>query len=234
MSLVQRIIGGFCVLLLALLTLVAVSYFSVSQIQTDLSQITDETLPVSQSANDIKINILQQNQNVMSIFSTTSPLVVDQLESQFRNVDKKVSETLNTIPKEVISNNSLLSQELEKIQSTRQQYVSKAAELIKLHRIAIITSKEMNRQLKVVSNLERRLAYYLNKNSASVFYDANFKLTMTGLDREVKQVLAAFNGYLVNGDPQQLTTGVEGWTWSSPVGLKRSNATMLIKGNYSA
>lgn len=126
MSLVQRVVAGFLVLLLALLTLVTVSYVSVSQIQNDLSQVTDETLPVSQSANDIKINILQQNQNVMSIFSTTSTKVVDQLEAEFKAFDNKVSETLNTIPTSVISSNSVLSKELGRIQSVRKEYVTKA------------------------------------------------------------------------------------------------------------
>jgi Methyl-accepting chemotaxis protein len=210
MSLVQRVVAGFLVLLLALLTLVTVSYFSVSQIQNDLSQVTDETLPVSQSANDIKINILQQNQNVMSIFSTTSTKVVDQLEAEFKAFDNKVSETLNTIPASVISSNSVLSKELGRIQSVRKEYVTKASELINLHRSAIQTSIAINRELKVLSNTERRLSYYLAKNSASVFSDGEFKLTMTGLDREVKQVLAAFNGFLVNGNPELLTTGVEG------------------------
>jgi methyl-accepting chemotaxis protein len=210
MSLVQRVVAGFLVLLLALLTLVAVSYFSVSQIQGDLSQVTDETLPVSQSANDVKINILQQNQNVMSIFSTTSTTVVDQLETEFNVFDKKVSETLATIPPAVISNNHVLSEELSKIQSVRKEYVAKASELINLHRTAIQTSISINRELKVLSNTERRLSYYLAKNSASVFADGEFKLTMTGLDREVKQVLAAFNGFLVDGNPTLLTTGVEG------------------------
>jgi methyl-accepting chemotaxis protein len=210
MSLVQRVVAGFLVLLLALLTLVTVSYVSVSQIQNDLSQVTDETLPVSQSANDIKINILQQNQNVMSIFSTTSTKVVDQLEAEFKAFDNKVSETLNTIPASVISSNNVLSKELGRIQSVRKEYVTKASELINLHRSAIQTSIAINRELKVLSNTERRLSYYLAKNSANVFSDGEFKLTMTGLDREVKQVLAAFNGFLVNGNPELLTTGVEG------------------------
>ena len=210
MSLVQRVVAGFLVLLLALLTLVTVSYVSVSQIQNDLSQVTDETLPVSQSANDIKINILQQNQNVMSIFSTTSTKVVDQLEAEFKAFDNKVSETLNTIPASVISSNNVLSKELGRIQSVRKEYVTKASELINLHRSAIQTSIAINRELKVLSNTERRLSYYLAKNSANVFSDGEFKLTMTGLDREVKQVLAAFNGFLVNSNPELLTTGVEG------------------------
>lgn len=210
MSLVQRVVAGFLVLLLALLTLVGVSYFSVSQIQTDLAQVTNETLPVSQSANDVKINILQQNQNVMSIFSTTSTTVVDQLETEFKAFDTKVTETLNTIPASVVSNNSVLSQELGHIQSMRKEYVATASELINLHRNAIKTSIGINRELKVLSNTERRLSYYLAKNSANRFSDAEFKLTMTGLDREVKQVLAAFNSYLVNGNPALLTTGVEG------------------------
>lgn len=77
MSLVQRIVAGFVILLIALLTLVFVNYSSIMQIQTDLTQVTDETLPISKNANTVKINVLQQNQNVMSIFSTTDPNVVN-------------------------------------------------------------------------------------------------------------------------------------------------------------
>lgn len=211
MTIVQRIIGGFAILLLALLTLVTVSYFSVSQIQDDLSNVTDETLPVSQHANDVKINILQQNQSVMSIFSTTSPQVVDQLESEFKNFDKKVAETLAQIPQDVINNNPVLTTEYANIQKVRQQYTKEADALINLQRTAITTSQDINRELKVVSNLQRRIEYYLRKNNNDVLIDnADFKLNMTGLDREVKQVLSAFNNYLVNGNLEQLVTGTQG------------------------
>ena len=211
MTIVQRIISGFVVLLLALLTLVTVSYFSVSQIQDDLTSVTDETLPIAQHANDVKINILQQNQSVMSIFSTTSSQVVDQLESEFKSFNQKVAETLGKIPQEVITGNPVLSSEYNNIQKVRQVYTKEASELINLQRNAITTNQSINRELKVVSNLQRRLEYYLRKNNNDVLIDnQDFKLNMIGLDREVKQVLAAFNNYLVSGNLEQLVTGTQG------------------------
>jgi methyl-accepting chemotaxis protein len=210
MSLVQRIMGGFFILLVALLTLVVVSYVSVNEIQRDLNQVTDETLPLAQNANDMKINILQQNQNVMSIFSTTSPEVVDQLESSFNEFGTKVDKTLSSIPASVVSGNSTLSAALSDIQSVRKQFDTEAKELIGLHRNAIMTSNQINQHLKITSNLERRLSHYLPKYSADRYDTSDFKLTMIGLDREIKTVLSAFNAYLVNGDLQKLNASLDG------------------------
>jgi methyl-accepting chemotaxis protein len=210
MSLVQRIMGGFFILLVALLALVVVSYVSVNEIQRDLNQVTDETLPLAQNANDMKINILQQNQNVMSIFSTTSPEVVDQLESSFNEFGLKVDKTLSAIPASVVSGNAALSTALRDIQSVRRQFDTEAKELIGLHRNAIMTSNQINQHLKITSNLERRLSHYLPKYSADRYDTSDFKLTMIGLDREIKTVLSAFNAYLVNGDLQKLNASLDG------------------------
>lgn len=83
MSLVQRIIGGFLILLLALLTLVTVSYVSISQVQSDLDQVMEDTLPISEKANAVKLNILQQHQNVISVFSFDDVAAVEQSQQRF-------------------------------------------------------------------------------------------------------------------------------------------------------
>ncbi len=80
MSLIQRIIGGFFILLVGMLILVVVSYFSINRIQDDLNHMTGSVLPIAQSAGDGKTNILQQYENVMSIFSTDVPEKVDEIE----------------------------------------------------------------------------------------------------------------------------------------------------------
>ncbi len=210
MSLVQRIVGGFVILLLALLTIVLVSYISISKIQDDLNQVTNETLPVSQKANNIKIDILQQNQNVMSIFSTNKVDVVNQLESEFKTYDQQVVEILGAIPKHVINANEVLSREYGAIGKVRQQYVEQATALFALQRSDIQVEQKINSQLRIMSNIERRLTYYLGKYAKRTYLGEEFTLTMQGLDREVKQVLIAFNSYLVNGNTKQLVNDIEG------------------------
>ncbi len=210
MSLVQRIVGGFVILLLALLTIVLVSYISISKIQDDLNQVTNETLPVSQKANNIKIDILQQNQNVMSIFSTNKVDVVNQLESEFKTYDQQVIEILGAIPKHVINANEVLSREYDAIGKVRQQYVEQATALFALQRSDIQVEQKINSQLRIMSNIERRLTYYLGKYAKRTYLGEEFTLTMQGLDREVKQVLIAFNSYLVNGNTKQLVNDIEG------------------------
>ncbi|MFB9134540.1 methyl-accepting chemotaxis protein [Vibrio olivae] len=210
MSLVQRIVGGFLILLLALLTIVIVSYVSISKIQEDLNQVTHETLPVSQRANNIKIDVLQQNERVMSIFSVSNPEVVDELESEFKEFNQQVTQTLASIPTHVIESNSVLKTELAMIQKVRAAYVEQANQLFNLQRSDLEVNAEINAQLRIMSNIERRLTYYLNKYSKRAYLGQDFTLTMQGLDREVKQVLTAFNSYLVNGNPQALVNGIEG------------------------
>ncbi len=210
MSLVQRIVGGFFILLLALLTIVMVSYISISKIQNDLSQVTNQTLPVSQNANNVKINILQQDQNVMSIFSTSSIDVVNSLEAQFKSFDDKATATLEAIPSHVISANQVLSREIETIQKVRKQYDEQAAALFNLQRSDIAVGQKINMQLRVMSNIDRRLTYNLSKYAKRAYLGEDFSLTMEGLDREVKQVLSAFNSYLVNGNIKQLVDNIEG------------------------
>lgn len=210
MSLVQRIVGGFLVLLLALLTIVLVSYISISKIQSDLNQVTNETLPVSQKANNVKIDILQQSQDVMSIFSTNKIDVVNQLENDFKSYDQQVIEILGSIPKQVIESNDVLSQEFDTIAKERKRFVDQAKNLFELQRSDIKVEQEINLQLRIMSNIERRLTYYLGKYADRAYLGEEFTLTMVGLDREVKQVLTAFNRYLVNGNTQQLVSAIDG------------------------
>lgn len=210
MSLVQRIIGGFLILLIGLLTLVFVSYISISRIQTDFNQVTGKMLPIAQKANDVKINILQQNQSAMSVFSTNSPQVVDHYESQFKTYHQKVSETLQSFPQDIITSNDVLGRELSTINTVGKQYAEEASELIRLRRGEILTERKINAQLRRLGNIERRVTYYLNKYSKQRHLNEDFSLTMTGLQREVKQILNAFNNYLVDGEMKRLVTGLDG------------------------
>ncbi|RQW61768.1 methyl-accepting chemotaxis protein [Vibrio viridaestus] len=210
MSLVQRIIGGFLILLLALLTLVIVSYVSISRVQNDLNQVMNETLPVSKKANDVKIDILQQYQNVVSIFTTSNVNEVDGHKTDFERYGKQVDQTLASIPQDVISSNSLLAQELNTIKGLRSAYINQAQALIQLRRSNIIIAEKISQEIRILSNVQRRLTYYLRRYSTRGYLGQDFSLTMEGLDREVTQVLTTFNNYMVNGDINKLKSGLDG------------------------
>lgn len=210
MSLVHRIIGGFLILLLALLTLVIVSYVSISRVQTDLNQVMNETLPVSKNANDVKIDILQQHKSVVSIFSASGVNQVDTYKAEFERFNTMANQTLAAIPQEVIANNSQLAQELDNIKSLRQSYTRQANELMQLRRSNITISEKISQQIRVLSNVERRITYYLKRYSSRRYLGPAFISTMEGLDREVTQVLTAFNNYMVNGNIDNLKSGLDG------------------------
>ncbi|CAM3802881.1 Methyl-accepting chemotaxis protein McpS [Vibrio aerogenes CECT 7868] len=210
MSLVQRVISGFSILVLALLILVFISYTSVNQIQEDLASITEDSLPVAQHANDIKINMLQQHQKMLSVFSTKDPEQVNQLESSFRSIDQQISQTIDALPKKVIERNQKLAEELNVVQTYRNSYVKDASTIIDLRRQLIETDKKINAQQQIVSNIERRLSYYLTKYSSPLFNNPEFRLTITGLQRETKRIFSAFNSHLVKRDLNKLKNSIEG------------------------
>lgn len=210
MSLVQRIIGGFVVILLALLALVIISYVSISRVQNDLNQVNTEILPISNEASDIKVNILQQSRSVLSVFSTTNIEKVDSLKAEFEKYGAQADQVLAAIPASIVNNNSVLSQELKTIDRIRKDYIAQSVELINLHRQHILNAEQISRQMRVISNVDRRLTYYLNRYSARTYLGKDFILIMTGLDREAKQILRTFNDYMVNGDIDNLKNGLEG------------------------
>jgi methyl-accepting chemotaxis protein len=210
MSLVQRIIGGFLILLLALLTLVFVNYFSISKVQISLDQVMEETLPISKKANDVKIDILHQYQNLISIFSTNDVDVVDNSKTKYEKYGDRVSTALASLPQNIIGQSPVLTRELAAIATTREVYDEQALKLIDLRRQNIIIDEKINREMRVISNVDRRINYYLRRYAARTYLGSNFTLIMTGLQREVKQVLTAFNNYMVRGDIDKLQTGLGG------------------------
>ncbi|MFM2482013.1 methyl-accepting chemotaxis protein [Celerinatantimonas sp. YJH-8] len=209
-TLVQRIIGGFLLLLIALLVSVGVNYTSVSHISNNFKQISSETLPLSQTANSTKLTLLQQNQNVLSVFNTTTVNEINQYEQNYTDLDQKINQLLSNTPQQVIANNAILSGKITSIQNTRSQYSNTVKKLIELHRNRLINEKNINVQLNNMVRLERRLNYYLAKYYGPRYSDPEFKSLMKGLDLEAKQIFDAFNNYLVDHNFKTLQQNIVG------------------------
>ena len=210
MSLVSRIIGGFSILIIFLLVLVGVSYFSVNKIDTDISEVTRVTLPLSKSVTLLKTDVLQQNNYVVSVFTVESAAQIDALQASFNKLNESIDNTLSTIGQSSLNRDGAFSEDISQISQLRTSYAAAAKALMDIRRASLANDKQIDTDLKVMSNIERRLTYYLNKYTSDRYSDPQFKLTMVGMERETKRVLTGFNAYLVGRDFNDLTKRLDG------------------------
>ncbi|MFM2476509.1 methyl-accepting chemotaxis protein [Celerinatantimonas sp. MCCC 1A17872] len=209
-TLVQRIIGGFILLLIALLVSVVVNYSSVNQIAGNFSEISNKTIPLSNIANDTKITLLQQNQNLLMVFNAEKPDAIDVFQKDFEQSDQKVSDLLSKIPQPIIDANKELSEKVSAIKTTRKDYADIGKQLMAIHKQGLTNQETINIQLNRMSRLERRLNYYLAKYTEARYSDTNFQIIIKGLDRETKGVINAFNNYLVDKNFTTLQKALSG------------------------
>lgn len=210
MSLIQRIFSGFAILLLALLILVVVNYYSVATIERDISSITEQTLPVSGHANKIKIHVLNQNQAMLSIVSVDELPAVERYENEFNKYSRNTIDEIESIPSDIVKANPQLESELDKILSQVTEYNKQAQDLISLHKKDILNEQAILHELQFLNNLKRRLSYYLNKYSSDMYSSTDFELTMTGILRETTRILSAFDRYALDKDIEALKSSVMG------------------------
>ncbi|WP_417763451.1 methyl-accepting chemotaxis protein [Shewanella sp.] len=202
MSLIQRIVVSLGLLLLALALVVVVSYVSISRIERDLTVLSDEGLATSRSANATKLLLLQQNNELLRIFSVTQAADVTAATDAFAALDQRVTQQLNSIAPQLLRQNQQLQQAKQEIEQYREQNSAGARAIVNSRAEALVLQQQIQQQLKVLSNIEVRLAYYLNKYSSTA--------AIKGLAQDVRQVLNAFNLYMVNHDLDQLKSGVDG------------------------
>lgn len=202
MSLIQRIVASLGLLLVALALVVLVSYVSITRIESDLTVLSEEGLATADSANATKLLLLQQNNELLRIFSVTQADEVAAATSAFQALDQRVTQQLNSIAPQLLQQNQQLQQAKQQIERYRQQNSAGALAIVNSRAEALAQQQQIQQQLKVLSNLEGRLAYYLNKYSSTE--------AIKGLAQDVHQVLNAFNLYMVNHDLGQLKSGVDG------------------------
>lgn len=209
MSLIQRIVASFTALLVALALVVVVNYVSISRIENDLDTLSQQGLVIARSANDIKLTLLSQNNELLRIFSVQQQAEVNQAAQTFKALDNHVSQQLGQLPQYLLQGNSAMQQAKQAIEQYRQQNTQGAMQLVQQRIQALQLAQQVKQQLKVLSNLEVRLSYYLNKYASDRQSGQQVEL-MQGLAQDVHQVLNAFNLYMVNRDLAKLTAGVEG------------------------
>ena len=170
----------------------------------------EDTLPISEKANAVKLNILQQHQNVISVFSFDDVAAVEQSQQRFAQYTSQIDQLLNSFPRDIIQRSSVLQNELNTIMAAKKQYDAQAQKLIELSRDDIVIAGKVKEAMRTLSHIERRLTYYLQRYGSRSYLGDTFALTMKGLDREIKQILNAFNNYMVNGDIEKMNADLSG------------------------
>lgn len=233
LTLVQRIIGGFLLLLAALLVSVIVNYSSVNRISESLDEITHDTMPLLSIANKTKLDLLQQNQVLLMVFNAENSQEITGFINQFKQGQNEVSQLLSQISTNITANNQQLAENIKAIQTIHQIYTQDGLKLMKLHQEKLKVNQYVNRELNKLLHLERRLNYYMRKYntppSQMAYQSTNdpqkFYLIVQGLDRETKVIFTAFNNYLVDHDFTKLTKALAG---SASILPKRLDAIAKI------
>lgn len=77
MTILQRVIGGFAVLVLLLLIMAGISYQNTQSISSRLSTITGQSAPLSRAASELYVHILRANQALLAIQISTDPKQIE-------------------------------------------------------------------------------------------------------------------------------------------------------------
>ncbi|MGO1295883.1 MAG: methyl-accepting chemotaxis protein [Vibrio sp.] len=212
MSLVYRIIVGFAVLVVFLLGLVGVNYFSVGKIEADIGQVTDVAFPINQKVATLRSDMLQQNNYVIGVFAEKSVSRINELENDFQRQGDKIAQNIEQLKEQALNNSGAIETKLTAIESLRTRYTKASKELLRIRRELLVNASAIDKHSKVINNIDQRLTYYLSKYSKERYYqnNPNFKSTITGLNREASQVLAAFSQYMVSRDLDELTKRLSG------------------------
>ena len=77
MTILQRVIGGFAVLVLLILIMAGISYQNTQSISSRLSIITGQSAPLSRAASELYVHILRANQALLAIQISTDPKQIE-------------------------------------------------------------------------------------------------------------------------------------------------------------
>lgn len=77
MTILQRVIGGFAVLVLLLLIMAGISYQNTQSISSRLTIITGQSAPLSRAASELYVHILRANQALLAIQISTDPKQIE-------------------------------------------------------------------------------------------------------------------------------------------------------------
>ncbi|WP_409440434.1 MULTISPECIES: hypothetical protein [unclassified Pseudomonas] len=132
MTILQRVIGGFALLLVLLLSIVGISYQSTHSISDRLSIITGQSAPLSQAASELNVHILRANQAVLAVLISRDGQQIAEGKKPFDDSLGRFNELLGTTVR-YIDDRPELKENLTQQRELSTAYAEQAATLMKLH-----------------------------------------------------------------------------------------------------
>ncbi|NWA24971.1 methyl-accepting chemotaxis protein [Pseudomonas gingeri] len=133
MTILQRVIGGFAVLLVVLLTMVGISYRSTHSISERLTIITGQSAPLSRAASELYVHILRANQALLAVLISNDPKQIDDGKQPFNDSLVRFTQLLESIPT-YIGDHPQLRDNLAQQRQLSAAYVEQAQNLMATHR----------------------------------------------------------------------------------------------------
>ncbi|WP_295515707.1 methyl-accepting chemotaxis protein [uncultured Pseudomonas sp.] len=165
MTILQRVAGGFGLLLLVLLGIVAVSYRSTASIQDRLAVITNKSAPLGRTTSELGVRILSANQAILSLLAVRSEADVAVSLKTFDEQIKRYEEALGQIPA-LLEGYPQLAATLQQEKQLGQAYADQGRQLARLQQ-EVLAARDKVLTLQGYATPEGdRLARYLQSYAA--------------------------------------------------------------------
>jgi methyl-accepting chemotaxis protein len=133
MTILQRVIGGFAVLVMLLLTMAGLSYQSTQSISDRLTIITGQSAPLSRAASELYVHILRANQTLLAVLISDDPKQIDEGKQPFNDSLARFNQLLEGIPA-YMGDRPLLRDNLAQERQLSGAYATQAQTLMTTHR----------------------------------------------------------------------------------------------------
>ncbi len=165
MTILQRVIGGFAVLVLLLLAMAGISYQNTRSISDRLTVITGQSAPLSRAASELYVYILRANQALLANLINDDLAQIDAGQQPFDDSIRQFNDLLGRTEAYIGDRDELRSSLAQQRQSVTV-YAEQAKALIAVHR-AHVQQEALNRLLQRYSTVQAaQLTRYLRDDIA--------------------------------------------------------------------
>ena len=212
LNVIQRIAGGFGLLLLLLLGIGSTGFISTQTINQKLHLITDETTPLSNGAYRQNIQLLLANKALQYFLASEDPQRLEQEKTNFTNAIASYESTSTELHDYLVDapdTEALLSQSHDAV----SQYVTIAQQLMALHEQNIEQSSKVRAQHQQMKRQDESLNNFLRNyaiRTERTYGASGPQIQSNNLLREVNKISTQFDRYDVTRDIKGLTDGIQG------------------------
>ena len=225
MSLVQRIVWGFALLVIALLVLAGSNFLSLTNIQVQLKGVTEKAMPLSSTAAGIQVALMSVELEMEQLVQTSTLNEFKAARTELESRIQALNNLLKGIDSSLISDNTDLTKALEGLNNAVNSFSTDTQTLLGNQQQLLELDLLAEQHARAMAKLDRQLDKYLGKDSNNLFLAPEVRTTIQALDRDTRTVMNAFSTYLVNRDLAMLINQIAGQAKIIKAGLDSIGTT---------